>query len=146
MINPSPAVLAAEDEETDRFLLRTAFQRAGVSYPLVLVNDGQEAVEFLTAAAHPQPGNACALPRLVLLDIKMPRMNGLEVLYWLAERPEFKDLPAVILSSSSQDADKQMARQLGARDYLVKPFGLPALVRLVQDISARWLTPLATEQ
>jgi CheY-like chemotaxis protein len=135
----SPAVLAAEDEETDRFLLRTAFQRAGVSYPLVLVNDGQEAVEFLTAAAQQQAGNAGALPRLLLLDIKMPRMNGLEVLYWLAERPEFKSVPALILSSSSQDADMQMARQLGARDYLVKPFGLPALVRLVQDINARWL-------
>jgi CheY-like chemotaxis protein len=146
MNNLSPAVLAAEDEESDRFLLRTAFERAGVSHPLVLVNDGQEAVDFLTAAANPQAGNAGALPGLVLLDIKMPRMNGLEVLYWLAERPEFKNVPAVILSSSSQEADMQMARQLGARDYLVKPFGLPALVRLVQDISARWLTPLSTNQ
>lgn len=132
------AVLAADDEETDRFLLRTAFERAGVSHPLVLVNDGQEAVDFLMAA-HQQAGNGRGLPRLLLLDIKMPRMNGLEVLYWLAERPEFKDVPALILSSSSQDADMQMARQLGARDYLVKPFGLDALVRLVQDISARWL-------
>ena len=132
------AVLAADDEETDRFLLRTAFERAGVSHPLVLVNDGQEAVDFLMAAQQ-QAGNGDVLPRLLLLDIKMPRMNGLEVLYWLAERPEFKDVPALILSSSSQDADMQMARQLGARDYLVKPFGLPALVRLVQDIRARWL-------
>jgi CheY-like chemotaxis protein len=140
MNNLPPAVLAAEDEESDRFLLQMAFQRAAVSYPLVLVNDGREAVEFLTAAAQQHAGDSGALPRLLLLDIKMPRMNGLEVLYWLAERPEFKDVPALILSSSSQDADMQMARQLGARDYLVKPFGLPALVRLVQDINARWLT------
>ena len=134
-------ILAAEDEETDRFILNLAFERATLASPLVMVNDGGECVDYLSrvgrfagSAPHPLPG-------LLLLDLKMPRMHGFEVLEWLATRPEFKDLPAVVLSSSPDESDIRKARQLGARDYFVKPQSLDELVRILQQVHERWLSP-----
>jgi CheY-like chemotaxis protein len=133
-------VLAAEDEESDRFILQRAFERSGLNHPLILVRDGREALDYLSGdgafadrALHP-------LPRLVILDLKMPRLSGFDVLAWLVARPDFKDLPAVVLSSSSDDADIQKARQLGARDYFVKPHSLDELVTIIRGLHDRWLS------
>ena len=133
-------ILAAEDEESDRMILELVYQKANLSHPLIIVHDGQEAVDYLSGkgrygdrAAHPLPG-------LIVLDLKMPRMNGFDVLAWLAGQPEFKNLPTVILSSSSYEADIQKARQLGARDYFVKPHSFEELIGIVQKIEARCLT------
>lgn len=130
-------VLAAEDEESDALILRLAFQRAGVPHPLVIVGDGQEAVDYLTGSPPYTDRTIHPLPGLLLLDLKMPRMNGFEVLAWMGPRPEFKDLPAIVLSSSANDADILMARQMGARDYVVKPHALPDYVKLIQGLLAR---------
>lgn len=132
-------VLAAEDEETDGYLLRLAFERARLGCPLVVVRDGQEAVDYLSGdgqycdrAAHPLPG-------LLLLDLKMPRLTGFDVLAWLAMRPEFRDLPVVVLSSSSDQSDMEKATAMGARDYIVKPHRFSEFVKVVQSVYNRWL-------
>ncbi|MGH7940079.1 MAG: response regulator [Limisphaerales bacterium] len=134
-------ILAADDEETDRLILRLAFEKAGLSNPLVIVRDGVEAVDYL--AERPPYANRAVhpLPALLLLDWKMPIMDGLDVLGWLAARPEFKHLPAIILSSSSADDDIQKARQMGARDFLVKPHDLNSYMEIFQNLRARWLSP-----
>jgi CheY-like chemotaxis protein len=141
-----PPVLAAEDEETDAFILRRAFEMASVPQTLVVVADGQEAVDYLGGnppyadrVLHPLPG-------LLLLDLKMPRMNGFDVLAWLASRPDFKCLPTVVLSSSPDDADILRARQMGARDYFVKPNSLSDYVKIVQSLHARWLAGMPNPQ
>lgn len=132
-------VLAAEDEESDVFILRLAFERAGVPNPLLVVRDGQEAVDYLQGHAPYTERLIHPLPLLLLLDLKMPRLNGFDVLAWLATRPELSYLPVVVLSSSTLDFDMLKARQLGARDYFFKPTQLSQFVRVIQEIRTRWL-------
>jgi len=132
-------VLLAEDEETDALILRMAFEKAGIARTLVVVSDGQEAVDYLCGNGPYKDRSAHPLPALLVLDLKMPRMNGFDVLAWLASRPEFKDLPAVVLSSSADSHDLARARQLGACDYFVKPHAVSDYVKVAEMIHARWL-------
>jgi len=132
-------ILAAEDEENDRFILNRAFEKARLPQPLVTVGDGRECVDYLRGVGSFADRVLHPLPALLLLDLKMPGMHGFEVLEWLATRPEFKDLPVVVLSSSSADSDIQRARQLGARDYFVKPHSVNELVEVLQRVHERWL-------
>ncbi len=135
----TPKILVAEDEETDAMILQMAFRRLELAVPLMIVTDGSLVVDYLEGrngyadrAAHP-------MPSLLLLDLKMPRMNGFDVLRWLAEKPQFKELPVVILSSSSHASDIEKALALGAKDYQIKPIGLNAAVEMAQGIVGRWL-------
>ncbi len=139
--NNLPAVLAAEDQENDASLLRTAFERAGVRHPLLVVHDGQEAVDYLTGKPPFRDRAKYPLPVLLLLDLKMLRLNGFDVLSWLASHSDFQDLPAIVLSSSWHDQDVLKARQLGARDYFIKPLQLSEYVKIIQGLKARWLIP-----
>jgi CheY-like chemotaxis protein len=133
-------ILAAEDEESDRMIMDLAFLKAKLSHPLFIVRDGQEAVDYLTGKGRYADRSAHALPALVVVDLKMPRMNGFDVLAWLAMQPDFKDIPAVVLSASSDESDMAKARQLGAREYFVKPHGFEKLIEIAEQMQARWLT------
>src|SRR5687768_609686 len=134
-----PPVLVAEDEESDATILRLAFKKAQVLHPLVVVRDGQEAVDYLSGHGRYTDRSAHPLPALIVLDLKMPRMNGFDVLAWLALRPEFKDIPVLVLSSSSAEADIQKAKQIGAQEYFVKPHSFADLVNIIAGIQANWL-------
>jgi len=135
----SAPILVAEDEENDVFILRLAFERARLTTPLVAVGDGQEAVDYLAGNGSFANRGTHLLPSLLILDLKMPRMTGFDVLKWLSARPEFKDLPVVILSSSSDDSDLRRAKEAGAREYFVKPHNLSELVKIVQALHARYI-------
>ncbi len=140
-----PVVLAAEDQETDASLLRAAFERAGVRHPLFIVRDGQEAVEYLTGQPPFRDRTRFPMPVLLLLDLKMPRLNGFDVLAWLASHSDFQELPTIVLSSSWYDQDVLKARQLGARDYFIKPVQLSEYVKIIKGLKDRWLKrPLDT--
>lgn len=132
-------ILAAEDEESDRMILTLAFKRAQLQPPLVIVPDGEEVVNYLTGKERYADRNAFPLPALVVLDLKMPRMDGFDVLEWLAKQSDYKDLPAVVLSSSSSNADMQKARELGAKDYFVKPHSFDELIKILREMQTRWL-------
>jgi CheY-like chemotaxis protein len=132
----SGLVLAAEDEESDAILLQLAFARAGLPNRLVILRDGQEVIEYLDKCLPYADGDSEPLPCLLLLDLKMPRMTGFDVLAWLRDKPQFKDLPVFVLSSSSQDSDIAKARQLGAWDYHIKPHGLAQFVQLIKQLTA----------
>jgi CheY-like chemotaxis protein len=138
-------ILAAEDEASDRMILEIAFQRAKLPCPLVLVRDGHEAVEYLSGKGSYADRAAHPLPVLVVLDLKMPGMNGFDVLSWLAEQPDLKGIPAVVLSSSADELDRNKARQLGARAYFVKPHSLGELTKIAHQMQARWLSAAATD-
>ena len=133
------AVLLAEDDENDVLLLRHAFRRAGLQYPIIDVPNGEEVINYLSGCVPFEDRDHHPLPALLLLDLKMPLVNGFDVLSWLQARPEYHDLPAVVLSSSGLDPDRRRAHDLGARDYLVKPLTSDDMVRLVQQLSLRWL-------
>ena len=139
-------ILAAEDEETDAVLLKMALRHAGVPNPFVLTHDGQAAVDYLGGAEPYGDRSAHPLPGLLLLDLKMPRMSGFDVLEWLSRRPELEYLPVVVLSSSSDARDLEKAKEMGAREYLVKPHDFHRLVQMVQDVAARWLAQKPDDQ
>jgi CheY-like chemotaxis protein len=130
-------ILAAEDEENDRFILQLAVDRAKLPHALVTVRDGKECVDYLTGVGAFADRSLHPLPALLLLDLKMPRMNGFEVLAWLAARADLKNLPVFVLSSSSDDSDIQKARQLGAWDYFIKPHTLSDLVKILHTLQNR---------
>jgi len=139
MATGSAAVLAIEDEDNDAFLLRTALKKAGVPNPLVVVRDGQEAVDYLSGEMPFTDRSLHPLPVLILLDLKMPRMTGFDVLAWIATRPELKHLPVIVLSSSSDDSDVHKARQMGARDFYIKPHDFSQLIGIARELNSRWL-------
>ena len=139
MVRSAP-ILVAEDEETDVLLLRIAFKRARLPVDLVVARDGQEAVDYL---ARPPDQSAPSFPGLLVLDLKMPRMGGFEVLEWLGSQSSFKDLPVVVLSSSAQESDIRKAHDLGARDYLVKPHDVDDLAGILRDLHAKYCSEVS---
>lgn len=126
-------ILYADDDPNDIFFAERAFAKAQLDVRLRAVESGQAAVEYLSRAMDKvTPGDRNGLPRLVLLDIKMPGMDGFEVLKWIRSRRELKFLPVVMLSSSNLQSDKDRAWALGANEYLSKQTLYPELPDLVK--------------
>ncbi len=131
-------VLVAEDDEIDAFLLRRAFSRAGLEVPVKFVRDGQEAVDYLSAETGRPDRSSHALPGLVLLDLKMPRLDGFDVLKWLRQHPDLRRLSVVIFTSSNEPQDINLAYDLGANSYAVKPTDPNSLDAFVRSLGDYW--------
>ena len=138
VLNKIP-ILLAEDDKNDIFLMRRAFDTAGYQNPLFIVHNGQETVEYLEGKGQFSQRDRYPLPGLLLLDLKMPLMDGYDVLAWLRDHREFLSLPVVVLTASKLDEDILKARQLGVYDYRVKPNAFEDLVRLLDDVRKCWL-------
>jgi CheY-like chemotaxis protein len=143
-----PVVLYAEDSDDDAFLMQRAFAKAKFPAILTVVPNGLEALNYLAGQGDYADRRAHPSPCLVLLDIKMPHRNGLEVLQWIRARPEFSTIPVVMLTSSSQPPDITRAYHAGADCYVVKPTSLDTFGEFVSDLrplcagartSAGWL-------
>jgi len=132
-------ILAAEDQECAAMLLKAAYEATGLPNRLVIVEDGQCAVDYLKGKPPYHDRAQNPLPGMLLLDLKMPRADGFEVLAWLRKSREFSALPVVVLSSSPREADIKRATELGAREYLIKPLGYHELAGLLKDAAERWL-------
>jgi CheY-like chemotaxis protein len=135
----SKRVLVAEDDPSDAFLLQRAFTAAQIPATLHFVRDGQEAIDYLQGEAKYSNRNDHPLPDLMLLDLKMPKLNGFDVLSWLRARPGLKRLLVAVLTSSDQSVDINRAYDLGANSYLLKPHGSTDLVDLVKRLQKYWL-------
>jgi CheY-like chemotaxis protein len=133
------SILLAEDDENDIFLMGRAFDRAGIPNPLCVVHNGQEAVDYLAGKGQYADRKKYPLPGLLLLDLKMPWMDGFDVLKWLRDQKQFDTLPVVVLTSSKLQADIDKSRDFGVYDYRVKPHAFEDLVRLLDDVRACWL-------
>jgi CheY-like chemotaxis protein len=138
-MRPDAPILLAEDEETDVLWFRRALAKAGISRPLVSTPNGRDAVRYLLGDAPFSDRASHPLPALIVLDLKMPIVDGFDVLRWLQSRPELQHVPAVVLTSSNQPADRARAIELGAREYFVKPSNPAQLVAIVQGLNAQWL-------
>jgi CheY-like chemotaxis protein len=135
----SKRVLIAEDDPTDIFLLQRAFAVAEVPAILHVVRDGQEAIDYLEGEASYGDRQAHPLPDLLLLDLKMPKLNGFDVLSWLKRQPGLKRLLVTVLTSSDQPQDINRAYDLGANSYLLKPHSSQELSDLVKRVQKYWL-------
>jgi CheY-like chemotaxis protein len=139
-------ILLAEDDDSDVLLLQRAFKDVGVSHTLQVVNDGQEAIDFLGARGQSDQDR---LPALVLLDLKMPRRTGIDVLQWIRGQAGMCCLPVIIFSSSSHREDIERAHVLGASAYIIKPSSTVQRAEVARFLND-WLrlnqSPLATTE
>jgi CheY-like chemotaxis protein len=126
------SILFAEDSEDDVFLLQRACRRAQLPNPLTFVRDGREAIDYLSGA---EAGPSC-----VVLDVKMPYHNGLDVLRWIRNQPKLNHAVVMMMTSSAQEQDIREAYRLGVDAYLVKPSGSDELDRLVNQLKSTILT------
>lgn len=131
-------IVQIEDDPNDVFLFDRAFKKAQVAADLISIQDGEQFIAFLNER-EPSAANAAALPTLVLLDIKLPRKSGFEVLQWMRAHPVFKRIPVVMLTSSAQPTDVRRAYDLGANGYLVKPMDIDHMIRLLSTIQQFWV-------
>jgi CheY-like chemotaxis protein len=139
MIVKTRPVLIAEDDPNDVFLLRRAFQKVGVVHPVVVLRNGQEVLDYLARDGKAAAANEKHFPALMFLDLKMPMMDGFDVLSWLQHHPLQSKLPIVVLTSSNQEKDIHQAQQMGADEYRVKPQQFEELVVIVKEVNERWL-------
>jgi CheY-like chemotaxis protein len=132
-------VLLVEDDLNDIFLVKRAFKMADIFNPLQVVTDGQEAISYLSGDGKYADREAHPVPSLIVMDIKMPRKTGFEVLEWVkgGERP-LRRIPIVIVSSSDNPSDINRAYELGANAYMVKPMNFRAVEHLFESITHYW--------
>ena len=133
------AILLVEDRQDDILLVRRAFRKAGVPNPIEAVNDGEEAMAYLLGIGQYADRARFPFPTLVLLDLKMMKMNGFETLRWIRSLPAFKSLRVIVLTSSEDIFDVNKAYELGANSFLVKPVDFEHFVQISQALKGYWL-------
>jgi CheY-like chemotaxis protein len=131
-------ILLIDDDAADVFLVRRAFTKLGLGSHLIVVNDGDEAIRYLNGDDKYADREHFPIPVLILLDLKMPRKTGFEVLAWLRSRPALRRLPVVVLTSSNQLPDINRAYDVGANSYLVKTANPQAMQELTNIIDLYW--------
>src|SRR5882762_10250247 len=132
-------ILLAEDREDDIALVRKAFAKAYIQNPLHVVRDGEEAIAYLQGEGRYYNRDEYPLPDLLLLDLKMPRMDGFDVLKWLRQQPGLSSLRVVVLTSSEDMRDVNVAYKLGANSFMVKPMDFQNFVEMSKFLSGYWL-------
>ncbi|MDZ8187821.1 MAG: response regulator [Nostoc sp. ChiSLP02] len=132
-------ILLAEDDPNQVLLIRRALRKANLIQPLQVVSNGEAAISYLCGEGEYADRERYPLPMLVLLDLKMPRKSGFEVLEWLKQQPQLKRLPVIVLTTSKEIADVDKAYDLGVNSYLVKPVAFSDLTAMIKLLDAYWL-------
>lgn len=139
MVDNGKSILIVEDDENDLLFLRMAFEKVGIDNAVHTVNDGSQAIDYLSGTGIYGDRDKFPFPSLMMLDLKMPIVNGFEVLDWWHESGQRSDLPIIVLSGSPLSQDIEKARSLGATAYRVKRAGDPTLLNLACEIRDHWL-------
>jgi len=139
LLSELAVILLVEDREDDILLIRRAFKKIDFRNPLQAVRNGEEAVAYLKGEGQFSNRDEHPLPSLILLDLKMPRMDGFEFLTWIKKQPELRHLPVVVLTSSSELRDVNIAYALGASSFLVKPNDFEKYIELNHALHQIWL-------
>jgi two-component system, response regulator len=139
MSRQTRVILLVEDSEDDADLTLRAFRSSGVDCKVVVVRDGQEALDYVFARGASTGRGAALLPTLILLDLKMPSMGGLEVLRHLRQNPQSRQVPVVVMSCSTEATDIATSLELGANSYVRKPVDFLEFAKAVELIGRYWL-------
>ena len=132
-------ILLVEDNEDDAFFTQRAIQQAGVQNRLLLVRDGEEALDYLGGTGKFAERDKFPFPGLVLLDLKLPYYSGLEILAWLREKSLLAQTTVAVLTSSNEPSDLKRAYELGTTTYLVKPPSPKMIHDLIKTFKLDWL-------
>lgn len=138
MITPK-RILLIEDNPSDADLTRRAFERSGIANELVVVEDGQEALDYLHGSGPYAGRDRPELPALILLDLKLPKVSGLEVLRRMRGDPRTKSVPVVILTTSREEQDLAAGYDLGANSYVRKPVDFTQFAAAIEQLGLYWL-------
>lgn len=138
-MEPTP-ILLVEDNPKDVVLIQRAFRKTQISAPLHTVSDGEKAIAYLSGEAPYHDRAEYPIPVLILLDLKLPRRSGAEVLAWLRQQPGLRRIPVVMLTASREYVDVNQSYDLGANAYMVKPVSFDHLVRILDTLNVHWLT------
>ena len=138
-MGPAGIILYAEDDENDVFLMLRVFKQAGVPNPLLILPDGNRTADYLLGKGQYSDRTAYPLPHLILLDVKLPGISGLDILKLVRTTPSVSTTPVVILTSSIEDLDIHRTYLQGANAYLVKPSSPDRLLFMVQTIRDFWI-------
>ena len=133
-----PLILLAEDSEDDVMILRRSFKKAGITNPLQVVYDGEEAISYLSGAGNYSDRAEFPIPELILLDLKMPKLDGFDVLRWIRLHRDYFGICVVVLTSSQDIRDVNRACALGANSFLVKPADFNGFVELSNFLNDYW--------
>lgn len=133
------AILLVEDNQDDVELTLRAFKKNNIRNPMVVTRDGAEALDYLFAAGRYARRNTRDLPQVVLLDLKMPRMDGLQVLQRIRSDERTRLLPVVILTSSKEEQDIVKGYQLGCNSYVRKPVSFDEFLDAARQLGLYWL-------
>jgi CheY-like chemotaxis protein len=133
-------ILLVEDNPDDVFFVQRAFHTGEIKHPLFTVEDGKEAIDYLSGHGDYADRSVYPVPHLVLADLKMPGVSGFDLIDWMRKDKGCKLMPIIVLSSSALTADVNRAYALGANAYMVKPADARALERLFKTIAEFWMT------
>ena len=137
---PQKNILLAEDNPDDIELARRAFQKVNINNNIVVTHDGAETLDYLNGQGKYHGRNTEDLPRIIILELKMLKVHGLEVLKYVRENQQTKYIPVIILTSSQDTKDVIRSYELGANSYIVKPINFLKFSEVVQQIVIYWLT------
>jgi CheY-like chemotaxis protein len=131
-------ILIAEDNEADAAILQRAFREVGFNNPFHISTDGEDILKYLRGHPPYENRERNLFPRVLILDLNMPRMDGFEVLTWLKEHTECNVIPRIVLSTSRDEKDIQRAYQLGVNSYIYKPPTFEGLVKRLELVLSYW--------
>lgn len=137
--NGRTTILLVEDDLNDVMLIKRAFSKSRIVNPIACVENGEDAVAYLRGDGKYADRRQHPLPFMLLLDLKLPRLSGHEVLQWLRGQPLLKRLPVVVLTSSREPVDINRAYEFGANSYLVKPVVFEEFAALMRQLQVYWL-------
>lgn len=143
-MNLSNTILLVEDDRDDVFIFKRALEAARIGNPLVVVRNGQEAVEYLSHEGAYTDQEKHPLPFVIFLDLKLPYLDGFEVLAWIRQQPVLRPIVVVVLTGSDEIRDHQKAYTLGARSYLVKPPQAEHILQFMESMKSYWGRPGST--
>ena len=132
-------ILLVEDEANDAFFVKSTFEKVGVATPVMAATHGREAIDYLQGKGEFGNRDKFPLPRLILLDVKLPQVMGLDVLRWIRAAPRVSSTVVLMLTSSDSPADIAAAYETGANAYVVKPTEFDQCVALAEAIRDFWL-------
>lgn len=141
MDNPDEVeILLVEDNKNDRELIIRSLKKNNITSKVFTVKNGVEAIEYIFATAQYNKRNRHLLPKVVLLDLKLPKMNGFEVLKAIKSDERTRIIPVVIFTSSQEERDKLESYKLGSNSFVVKPIKYENFVQAVSEIGHYWLS------
>ncbi len=138
-MNTQISILVADDDEDDRFLIRTAFRDSQLSNDIFFVADGVELMQFLHHEGAYEDQSQFPRPGIIFLDLNMPRKDGWEALSEIKQNPDLKSIPVVVLTTSNSERDILKTYESGANCYITKPISFDQLLQIVKSFGQFWL-------